>query len=372
MENPSSSQLVYNNSIKSTKNVQVNERIIIPYFSLYSDRIVIHPRIFTGISKRKYNSKSLKNLKKKKFAGQISKTQKLIIKKRLTAWLTSIEIKNNQNKNSFTQHKHYPVFITLTLSASQQHSDQEIKKRLLDQIIKVLKRKYKITEYFWRAEKQKNGNIHFHLIVDKYVDYKELKKEWNKIQNKLNYINRFADVFLHRNPNSVDVRSAEQVKNFVNYVLKYCLKDEKNQVVEGRVFGMSDNLREIGVYQNVLDGQLSAEILRYEKYNYFKVYKQEYATVIIFEKSFYKTSFYNQLKIESESYYLELYENIYNPRVRSKKIIKEFKEKIIKKPEQLTLKKLTDQIKTINQVNLLNTKDENKYRNQQMEKSYNK
>ena len=124
---------------------------------------------------------------------------------------------------------------------------------------KYLKNKFGIEKYFWRAEAQKNGNIHFHLIVDKYVKYEDLRIIWNRVQNKLNYIDKFEEKNHYRNPNSVDVRSAAQVKNFINYVLKYCLKEEKSRKIEGRIYGMSDELRSINIFQSILDSQISDE-----------------------------------------------------------------------------------------------------------------
>ena len=50
------------------------------------------------------------------------------------------------------------AFITLTLSSNQIHSDNEIKSKLLNQFIIEAKKKWKIKNYVWRAEKQENGN----------------------------------------------------------------------------------------------------------------------------------------------------------------------------------------------------------------------
>lgn len=361
MANVTNPQLVYKEGIDSTSKGQISERILIPYYSLYSDKIVIHPKPFNLSAKRKYNQKSKINLQKKKFAGNISKTQKSIIKKKLTAWLSSILVKNNQNIDRFIRYAHYPVFITLTLSANQIHNDKEIKRVMLDAIIKKLKSKYNVNQYFWRAESQKTGRIHFHLIVDKYVSYYDLKRDWNKIQNRLGYIDKFAKVHNHKNPNSVDVKSAADVNNFINYILKYCAKDEKNRKIEGRIYGMSDNLREINIYQSVLCGNLSSNLNRYIKHNYLKVYKAEYFTILYFTDNFYQTTFYESLKLDSEKYYLQLYHSIYNSKSKSKKIINYEKRNIVEKYKQLELTELTNQIKIINNYNHINMATQKRY-----------
>ncbi|GAH86291.1 unnamed protein product, partial [marine sediment metagenome] len=47
--------------------------------------------------------------------------------------------------------------------------------------------------YVWRAEKQENGNIHFHFIVDNFIPWNELRNTWNRIQQNLGYISRFSE-----------------------------------------------------------------------------------------------------------------------------------------------------------------------------------
>lgn len=330
-------QLVYNKRIDSATNYQEGAPIIIPYFSLYNDKIILHPRPCNLKRGPQKNSKSLSNLKKAKFQGKLSSTQRRIIKQKLTAWLTSIESYNNQEFLKSRHKDRYPVFLTLTLCSKQMTNDQDVKRKLLDPMIKYLKRQSDIQEYFWRAEKQKNGNIHFHLIVDKYVKYEDALKGWNRLQEKNGYIDKFEEKNGHRTPNSVDVRGCESVDNFINYVIDYAVKDEKNTKVEGRIYGMSDNIKEIGIYQSTMDSKMSEAIGMAIDRNELKIYVKEYFTIITFNKSFYHSALCIQLKKESSNYYTELYLNIYNTNKKSKKVIKTFKEKIINMPKQLIL-----------------------------------
>ena len=82
-------------------------------------------------------------------------------------------------------------FITLTLPAPQVHSDKVIKATLLNHFLTDLHRKFKVDNYIWKAEKQKNGNIHFHILADKYIHSGALQKTWNRILNTLGYIDRY-------------------------------------------------------------------------------------------------------------------------------------------------------------------------------------
>ncbi len=155
-------------------------------------------------------------------------------------------------------------FVTLTLSSKQVHSDQIIKSKLLNQFLIELKRDFKVMNYLWRAESQKNGNIHFHIVTDKFVPHDWLRDCWNRIQNKLGYIDRYHTFMaeFHKkgfkvredllkywnyksqlraykvgqkgnwyNPNSTDVHSIRKLRNISAYLSKYCTKNGKTKFV---------------------------------------------------------------------------------------------------------------------------------------------
>lgn len=148
-------------------------------------------------------------------------------------------------------------FITLTLPAKQNHSDNEIKKECLNHFLTILRRKYKVDMYIWKAEKQENGNIHFHILINRYIHWKEIRLNWNNILSKLGYIenyqknmkNYFKNGFRMsdnpkdkrsreqqkkayetgksenwQNPNSTDIHALYKVKNVPAYIAKYLSK----------------------------------------------------------------------------------------------------------------------------------------------------
>jgi hypothetical protein len=118
-------------------------------------------------------------------------------------------------------------FITLTLASKQVHTHQAIKAKLLNQFLIEAKKKWNLTNYVWRAEQQKNGNLHFHILSDKFIPYNELRDCWNRIQNKLGYIDRFKKTEHKRSPNSTDIHSLRKINNVYQYVTKYMTKIQK-------------------------------------------------------------------------------------------------------------------------------------------------
>lgn len=161
------------------------------------------------------------------------------------------------------------AFITLTLPAKQIHSDNDIKKYCLNQLLIELRDKFKVRNYVWRAEKQANGNIHFHILMDKFIFHTLLRDRWNRIIEKLGYVSAyrkdkqefFKDGFRPRpelfvrldkltgqiceawtlkkqikayekgvtenwsNPNTVDIHSVQFIRNIKGYVMKYLEKN---------------------------------------------------------------------------------------------------------------------------------------------------
>lgn len=161
-------------------------------------------------------------------------------------------------------------------------SDQSIKAGLLNQFLvearEFLKKEGEdLKFYFWRAEAQKTGNIHFHLVTDKYIPWEWMRKTWNRITEKMGFITRYrqnqqrrhANGFAPRwdlieagkwsfenqlnayregvacnwtNPNSTDVHSVKQVRNLGAYLSKYCTKAEEYRNVSGRKWFISTAL----------------------------------------------------------------------------------------------------------------------------------
>lgn len=136
-----------------------------------------------------------------------------------------------EDKGSPTNFKFKLNFITLTLSSKQKHSDNEIKSKLFNQFLTEIRFKFKCDNYLWRAESQKNGNIHFHVVTDVYIPWRTIRTSWNRIQEKLGYVSAFTERTGKVDPNSTDVHSIKHVKNLSAYLAKYCTKHSKGYLV---------------------------------------------------------------------------------------------------------------------------------------------
>lgn len=202
-------------------------------------------------------------------------------------------------------------FITLTLPASQIHSDLEIK-RVFNNFLTTLRKRYGLKHYVWKAELQKNDNIHFHLTSTLFINHYVLRKVWNNCINHLGYVSRYSEKFSNmnykeyseyyknncvkygkeyvekdcenayndgckndwRNPNSTDVKTVFRVKNLAAYLAKYLSKqlssendqslteEEKKKQKErlekfGNIWHCSRSLSKLTSYSDVLCNQWS-------------------------------------------------------------------------------------------------------------------
>lgn len=217
--------------------------------------------------------------------GELSDHARKRLKKAINFMLYLTKEKEIQSHKIITKHQEFTTeyqlgekhdnkinykltFITLTLPAPQQHTDNEIKSKCLNHFLIELKRKFYTEKYIWKAEKQENGNIHFHILTDKFCHHAEIRKIWNKIIGKLNYVSEYqkrqkrfySDGFRMSqnphdkrnqdtqlkaylkakeedflNPNSTDIHALYKVRNIGAYMSKYLAKsvtksDRINQI----------------------------------------------------------------------------------------------------------------------------------------------
>jgi hypothetical protein len=172
------------------------------------------------------------------------------------------------------------VFITLTLPATQKHDDGELNRHALGRFITEARRSKWFEHYVWRAEVQKNGNAHWHILVDHEVDALEVRKLWNRIMADLGYIERYRkkmevltlDEYIEmrkpkdddamkraisafntgksegwNNPNATDTQRVRSISGLKKYVSKYMSKstDAEARDWHSRHWGASDSLRDL-------------------------------------------------------------------------------------------------------------------------------
>lgn len=204
--------------------------------------VVAYPQFYTddGLKLRGGN-KDIREVSKK-HNNTISRQAKRKIEKAINYTVLMSKTKTCYNSVTDSTFKFKISFITLTLSSHQIHSDNYIKEQLLQPFLQQLRQKYKVKYYVWKAERQQNGRIHFHIICDQFVHWKALQYDWNKIQDKLQYITRYWEQKQSSTSfpttkselygvNSTDIHSVKKVRDLGRYLCKYFDKNySKNRI----------------------------------------------------------------------------------------------------------------------------------------------
>lgn len=309
---------------------------IVPYVSISPSKVCLYNRLENYTSNKSYSQLfNEENLQINKQQGEISKKARRKIESAIDWLLYTSSDKKAYSKKAGKYYNFKIMFVTLTLSSTQMHSDFEIKEKLLNQFLVEARKKWSCKKYLWRAESQKNGNIHFHIIFNKFIPWQWIRTVWNRIQNKHGYVNRFAKSQheIHKNgfkffknhpyklsykqqlknyragmsgnwfkPNSIDVHSIKKLKNISRYLSKYCTKNDKNLLkpelstketryykglqkgnsrqIEGNLWYLSTELSRYKSAIEVVDSEISADLStlhehfehKFKYYDYCSIY----------------------------------------------------------------------------------------------------
>jgi hypothetical protein len=321
--------------------------------SLQPHSIILY-KSFPASSRKSGGDASLLNLAKKEgvgYNGYMSPATGRKVRKYLGTWLLALQ--QNMTDRGGRGTKYYPTFVTLTLASKQQHDDNYIKRNLLNRFIIRVQKLFGVKYFFWRAEPQENGNLHFHLIIDRWAKWETLRAEWNAIQAAHGYIDayRLAQEAKHlggfkfnpkaggskaaqrkaydegvacnwSNPNSTDVHKINKLESLTAYVVKYVCKrdepapqeiDESGELVEatggrrkirGRIWGCSDELRNFKYYADTLGIEENFQMMANpEMVDYVSQVEQEVGPSEVFEDEFIKVV---RLK-KPQAHYLKKY-----------------------------------------------------------------
>lgn len=246
--------------------------------------------------------------------------------------LPEAKLQTMNDKLGYKQQACYLTFVTLTLPSAQlrdavgEYDDEHAKRHLLRPFIERLKYKFGVQSFIWVAEPQEAGNIHFHLLIDKYIDNRkdsdneaksqQLTKAWNEILAGHGYITAYAATQRSRhaqgfaydstqtklveafdqasgryvtsaehvsftdqveayaygeatnwqNPNTVDIHRLKSQNNIKGYICKYMTKnngtDTTRRKIGGNLWGAADVLRDVKAYKEEFGDELREGLMR--------------------------------------------------------------------------------------------------------------
>ena len=327
--------------------------MIYEIISIKNNSAVIYKDFSDVKRKKEISENSKKNLNgatKKGYTGEVSESAARKIKTQVLCLSEALRF-GGYGKKKLT-------FCTLTLCAKQMHTDTEIRREMLNTFLIYMKRKYNVAHYIQRSELQNNGNIHFHILLDNFVHWANVREIWNKEQERLGYIeeyrneqNKFhSNGFKAReellkywsmkkqeeaykkgietnwsNPNSTDIHALRNIKNVAAYICKYMTKNEQTTArkLDGRVWSSSTELEKVENFKidlAMIDFENTA--VNWSAHNYIEDLKND--TRVINKDDEHFSMFYSnvsqyellkqyspKLAIDYANHYKELFKKLY-------------------------------------------------------------
>lgn len=264
-----------------------------------------------------------KNWGKIEYTGKLSTDAKKQIRTFMCVWSRAIEGYNRIQQINKQKEKRKLVFITLTLSSVQVTSDNHVKRSMLSAFIQELRRKWNVCHYFWRAESQKNGNIHFHILVDSYIPKNEVAFIWDSIQFNHKYIKIKPLSSENYKSASTRIEAPKENGSIAIYCVKYCLKEDGYRIIKGRLWGCSDSLRELEAFECELDNDMLKSLEKLEKSKKLTVCPSMFYDLFIGDVYSYLRKENEAFAYVTDLYNYEIYHCLYSDASSIKNIIPE-------------------------------------------------
>lgn len=227
--------------INHHNNRTMSEHLIISKIKIEPEITVIYQHDLercqnnTGVSRKTDNEK---------YTGTMTLFAKKNLKKALDRLVyISREQKYFYKKNRNTKKAKMKLnFVTLTLPSPQNDIPDQTITALLSQFLDLCRHKYSSFKFVWRAERQKNNNIHYHIITNTYMPHAWVRGTWNRYLSATPLLDEFEKKWKHRNPNSTDIHAVRYVRNVTAYATKYILKDNQEKIC-GKIWDCSKSLK---------------------------------------------------------------------------------------------------------------------------------
>jgi hypothetical protein len=263
---------------------RVKTRSIVPFIAIKGNWIYQYSLNVDPPPRNKEKLSLLQLNKTENPYSSFGKSAQKLLMQTLSNWTVTQEYAGDQ----IGHHKATPLrnhtFVTLTLPYTQLHCDKVIKRECLNPFIINLQRNFKVNNYLWKAELQKNGNIHFHILFDKFIPWQRVRSIWNNSTHKLGYIDWFATENGHFEPNSTDIHSIRKTKNIRAYIAKYVSKKIDGRDICGHAWGRSDSLNLLKPIILHEDYQTWKWLEAEKERNEHQIFSNEYVGITKFKK----------------------------------------------------------------------------------------
>ena len=214
----------------------------VKYMQLRSSSIVVYNKRYSRSNKetvKKYDLHS--DTSKPTYSGVVTANVKRRIRRAVQVLTQISEWQTGHNPVTNAPIRFKLNFITLTISTQERLlSGKESYQLLLKPFIQSMQRNHGMRSYIWKAELQANGQLHYHITTNTFINFETIKKRWNALQKKAGLLDGYHAVNGHYNPNSTDVHKVYNDDNIEAYLEKYISKPQELSPLLKQVLGTNE------------------------------------------------------------------------------------------------------------------------------------
>lgn len=260
--------------------------------------LYINPQYITGrydVEKKPrthlQRNQRIQNFTTNHHRGKVSKQSQRKIRMAIN-WLVTLADTKKVWDNSTQSFVNYKAGLaTVSLPTGCTNVDEcFFRDSLLTSILSAMNYQWGLQNYVWKIERQKNGTLHAHITVDKFIEHRWLLSKWCQILDKHglleeyrskfnsmstrdyvehrmrldqgNYRNRFKSHLDYikslvtayqkgcsqnwSKPNCTDIHAVKNIRNLASYMVKYMSKDPNlGDSFKGRYWSSSHSLSKL-------------------------------------------------------------------------------------------------------------------------------
>lgn len=134
------------------------------------------------------------------------------------------------------------AFMTLTLPGVATANHKAIKRKVLDPFFTYARNVLGLRDYVWTAELQDRGEIHFHALVNQFLDKDRIRRAWNDACARSGIV----DMSQASNRPSTEIEAVKSYNGSKAYAAKYIGKALRSGEILGRLWAGSHSVTGFG------------------------------------------------------------------------------------------------------------------------------
>lgn len=152
-------------------------------------------------------------------------------------------------------------FMTLTLPGVATADHKAIKRKVLDPFFTYARNVLGLQDYVWTAELQKRGEIHFHVLLNQFLDKGRIRKAWNDACSRSGIV----DMSQGSDRPSTEIEAVKSYNGSKAYAAKYIGKALRSGDILGRLWSGSHSVTGFGsITTNEVDDTPTMEAITAE------------------------------------------------------------------------------------------------------------